>query len=435
VVVDCVNTATGLSYQDVFVGANKVRERLDHPLDDAGRADVEAFLLSQSVPQIVRHVTVLHRALVDVGARVYVKVGTTGTGGMGLNIPYTHGEDRPSRVLMAKTEAGFGHTGLLFLAARTPGGPVIKEVKPAAMIGFKGVASAAIRRRGRPVEVVRPRALPLDGLTAYEEPADTYATDGPLVVPVVDTGENGVFSRGEFAAITALGQMEFVTPEEIAALVEREALGHATGHDVVGALAGAVLGPSYKAGLVRGNAMSALASLETQSALPSIALGQLGPPELSKLLLEIRLLLDVTGSIDALADAGIDDLRRRVDGVLPDHPVLRLGPTIGVPVLSSDGRTLWRGPRLNVPERSGLSERFSLSDAEEVDAWARRGWVDLRPSSLTRWIDRARRIRELGDRPLGAGSHATTIASLDDEEIGGIVAWVLANEFGGHRVA
>ena len=31
---------------------------------------------------------------------------------------------------------------------------------------------------------------------------------GKLRAPLVDTGENGVFTRGEFAAITALGQME-----------------------------------------------------------------------------------------------------------------------------------------------------------------------------------------------------------------------------------
>ena len=51
---------------------------------------------------------------------MYLKVGTTGTGGMGLNIPYTHSEDKPSRKLLAKNETAFGHTGLLFLLARTP---------------------------------------------------------------------------------------------------------------------------------------------------------------------------------------------------------------------------------------------------------------------------------------------------------------------------
>ncbi len=121
VIVDCVNTATGLSYQDVFDGATKVREWIsDKGIDNKSVEDVEALLLSQSAPQIIRHVRFLHRATTEYATKVYLKVGTTGTGGMGLNIPYTHSEDKPSKVLLAKNEAAFGHTGLLFLLARTP---------------------------------------------------------------------------------------------------------------------------------------------------------------------------------------------------------------------------------------------------------------------------------------------------------------------------
>ena len=124
VIVDCVNTATGLSYQDVFDGATKVREWiLDKGIDNKSVEDVEALLLSQSAPQIIRHVRFLHRATTEYATKVYLKVGTTGTGGMGLNIPYTHSEDKPSKVLLAKNEAAFGHTGLLFLLARTPNAP------------------------------------------------------------------------------------------------------------------------------------------------------------------------------------------------------------------------------------------------------------------------------------------------------------------------
>ena len=64
--------------------------------------------------------------------QMYLKV-TTGTGGMGLNIPYTHSEDKPSRNA-CQNETAFGHTGLPFLLARTPNSPIVKEVKPAAMI-------------------------------------------------------------------------------------------------------------------------------------------------------------------------------------------------------------------------------------------------------------------------------------------------------------
>src|SRR6185436_5321566 len=81
--------------------------------DGAARA-LEMLLISQSVPQLVRHVLIIHRAMSEAGTRLYLKVGTTGTGGMGLNIPYTHSEDKPSAKLMTKTAIAFAHTGLLF---------------------------------------------------------------------------------------------------------------------------------------------------------------------------------------------------------------------------------------------------------------------------------------------------------------------------------
>ena len=62
-----------------------------------------------------------------------------------FNIPYTHSEDKPSKKLLAKNEAAFGHTGLLFLLARTPGAPIVKEVKPAAMIGYRGVRVQCVK--------------------------------------------------------------------------------------------------------------------------------------------------------------------------------------------------------------------------------------------------------------------------------------------------
>ena len=86
--------------------------------------------------------------------RVYVKIGTSGTGGMGLNIPYTHSEEKPSRVLLSKSALAGAHTLLLFLMARTPGGPITKEIKPAAAIAWKrigfGPRSCAGGRPGAP---------------------------------------------------------------------------------------------------------------------------------------------------------------------------------------------------------------------------------------------------------------------------------------------
>ena len=99
-VVDSINTATAFAYQDIFHSARDLLARaaagtLDH-------AAVEQHVLTLTVPQLIRHVQIMMEGLRRADTRAYVKVGTSGTGGMGFNIPYTHSEERPSRTLMTK---------------------------------------------------------------------------------------------------------------------------------------------------------------------------------------------------------------------------------------------------------------------------------------------------------------------------------------------
>jgi hypothetical protein len=439
VIVDCVNTATGLSYQDVFSGVDTLRHWLtDDGIPAGGVKDVEAFLLSQSVPQLVLHMRLLQRATTEHGTRVYVKCGTTGTGGMGMNIPYTHSEDKPSKVLLAKTEAGFGHTGLMFLLARTPGAPVVKEVKPAAMIGYKAVRTLPVSDKHGNRRLVEPRAAAAGGPVDLREPVETFEDRGELRVPVVDTGENGVFTRGEFAAITALGQMEYITPEEIARVIVLEIRGANSGQDVISAIDSSVLNPSYKAGLLRSVALRDLRDADEVADLPSVALGRLGPPELSKLLFEAQLLKEVYGTLDAIAGEGAPSPQAAARA-LADHleisKVRLLAPSIGIPILLPDGRTVLRGPRINVPEAPAHRSVVTLDD-DAVDRWARKGWVDLRADNLARWQERVRRMSKARRDLRDAGSAAASIhAYLPSElEIGEVVAWIFNNEMGGYRI-
>ncbi len=443
VIVDGVNTATGLSYQNVFDGARRVLDWMDDgAFDDGGVEDLHTFLLSQSVPQLIRHVRLVHRATREHQTQVYLKCGTTGTGGMGMNIPYTHSEDTPSKVLLAKTEAAFGHTGLLFLLARTPEAPIVKEVKPGAMIGYRAVRTIGVRDRSGNDKLFEPRPIPVGGTLALADTAQSYERVGDLVVTVVDTGENGLFTRGEFAAITAHGQMEYVTPEEIARVVVTEIRGANSGQDVVSSLDSSVMNPSYKAGLLRETALTDLAHAEADSATPSIALGRLGPPELSKLLFEAHLLKECFQTLpgvlfDSDGNArSADDLARCATRRLEDSDVRRMAPSIGIPILSTDGQTLIRGPRINVPELTGHQASVSLDDADDVERWAQTGWIDLRPDNMATWLQPIHKMidarRELRDE----GSAAATIRSYlpDAFEIGEVVAWIFNNELGGYRI-
>jgi NAD(P)-dependent dehydrogenase (short-subunit alcohol dehydrogenase family) len=108
IVVDCVNTATAFAYQNVFDAAARLRR-----LGQAGPVpaeDVERLLATMYMPQLIRHVQIALEAMRRAGTGFYLKVGTAGTGGMGLNIPFTHSEERPSRMLLAKSSVAGAHS-------------------------------------------------------------------------------------------------------------------------------------------------------------------------------------------------------------------------------------------------------------------------------------------------------------------------------------
>jgi hypothetical protein len=280
------------------------------------------------------------------------------------------------------------------------------------------------------------REVECSGELSLREDVKGYARSGRLRVPVVDTGENGVFTRGEFVAITALGQMEYVTPEEIAVTVVLEIRGANTGNDAISAMDGAVMTPSYKAGLVRSVAIRDLAVAEQEAGIPSVALGRLGPPELSKLLFEAELLRSAFGSLEAVAHAAPAELSARCEAAIEPSGTRRTAPSIGIPILLPDGKRLLRGPRINVPELEGHKSTVTLGDPVKVNAWADKGWIDLRPANMERWRKRCEKMLAARATLRDEGSAAASIKSFmaTEFEIGELVAWIFNNEMGGYRV-
>ncbi len=442
--------ATSPLLPDVRASLNEavVRERGEHLLTELqqGVAELakmrkeatrafETLVLSQSVPQLIRHVILILRAMEEVGTRLYLKIGTTGTGGMGLNIPYTHGEDKPSAKLMSKTAVAFAHTGLMFLMARTTGAPVVKEIKPAAMIGYADITMRAITERGEPVYRYSTKNEPLHQSLLLRDDPGHYEKLGKLKMVVVDTGENGLFTKGEFEAITSIRQMEFITPEEIASKVVLEIKGSNTGSDVIAAIDGAVLDPTYRAGYLRRSALDEIERLERETGVPSIALGQLGPPESAKLLYEAYLLkvrYGTLGTVLKQRPRKIADALYRY--LLRNDDLCQTITSIGLPILAPDGTRILRGPFIRIPERSDTN-RVPLS-AEDVDKYARKGWIDLRPENFARWKERFEKMRRAQQQIRGRGSAAVNMEAYlaEDIRIGDVVAWVFNNEEIGYRI-
>jgi len=360
---------------------------------------------------------------------------------------------------MAKTAVAFAHTGLLFLAARTEGSPVYKELKPAAMIGYRSVAVHEVpgyvwERQGdrfvkrhalsRPLYRARSASLaePLDtrpDTSVFEVAKDAGGARRTLRLACVNTGENGWFAHGEFEAITALDQMEMITPEEIARGAAQELCGRQTGRDVLAALDASILGPTYKGGLLRQVALDRISTIEKEGSVPSIALGDLGPPQLSKYLFELYLMRAAYGTIEATA-VGLRgaDAGTRLEAVLEQHPEVRdTIVSVGIPILLPDGATYLRGPEIKIPGYDPAVGPHPAS-AEEIDAYAAKGWVDLRGRSLLRWAERLDHL--VASRRGGSAGASDSMSQesygRDDFRIGEVVAWVFANEpeFRGFRI-
>jgi hypothetical protein len=439
-IVDAVNTATGIAYQDIYKTSRLAYQALRDGTDL--RESLETMLLTDYVPQLIRHVQVLYLAMVTAGTGAYVKIGTSGTGGMGLNIPYTHSEEKPSRVLLSKSALAGAHTLLLFLMARTPGGPITKEIKPAAAIAWKRIGFGEILRQGRPVALYDPgepeglvpgaRFRPLD-------PARARPTGETLKSVFIDTGENGIFSLEEFSAITTGESMEFITPEEIADVVAREIVGGNTGHDVINALDNAVMGPTYRAGLMRHWVLEKLRALEKQHGVDSVAFENLGPPRLSKLLHEADLLRRTYGTMEGVRTADPAEMSRRLaEDVSRDATRRREIVSIGIPILLPDGRLL-RGPELKIPTVVAGTESYEVS-AERIETWAWAGWVDLREANMARWKGRFARIQAEMDAipPRDTSSRFLRDRQFWGEEgfiqPGKVVGWIFATEEQGARM-
>lgn len=403
IIIDSINSATAIAYQDIFQGARDTlrhmkKARSAHNVDEVFAA-TERLLCTLYMPQLIRHVQLLYRSMHASKTSIYVKIGTSGTGGMGLNIPYTHSEERPSSVLLSKSAVAGAHTMLLFLMGRTPDAPITKEIKPTAAIAWKKVSYGEVKRRGKPIELVDcppAKAVKLSGTLRIRMKEFAAPLHKTLKSVFIDTGENGIFSHGEFQAIATPGQMEFVTAEEIAESAIYEIKGGNTGHDIINALDNATLAPTYRAGYLFESAHKAMADLERRHGVDSIAFEVLGPPRLSKLLYEAYLLKLCFHDMKTVAGTRSSTLSRRLLAeVQKDRDLRARIISIGIPILLPGGKTLLRSDTIKIPPFQGENE-IQISP-KKVNLWAHDGWVDLRIENMELWKTRFKEIVRMAE--------------------------------------
>ncbi len=443
IIIDCINTATAIAYQNIYKSYYDVMKITRSKEKDFEQLRIasEKMICSSYVPQLIRHVQVLYNSMVKFNTKYYFKVGTSGTGGMGLNIPFTHSEEKPSRVLLSKTSVAGAQTLLLFLMARTPKGPMIKEIKPTASIAWKKITYGEIRKKGRPIPLFdvdfnKPEVL--KNTFASKEERE-FKKKGTLKTVYIDTGENGIFSRGEFEAITTNGQMEFVTPEEIAENIYRELIGGNTGNDVISALDSSAMEPSYRAGFLQHSAVEKIKQLEKKHNTNSVAFEMLGPPRLSKLLYEAHLIKLVYGNFEKFIKDTSKNSTRKILDLLKKNSALRNEiVSIGVPILLPDGKRVFRGPDVKIPAMS-KGEELKLTK-QNVEKWTHDCWLDTRESNWKEWKKRfVNIIKDTNKNTDNSFSSRVTFHhnywhNFNDINIGKIVGWIFINEEKGLRM-
>ena len=443
IIIDCINTATAIAYLDIYKSFHnmlKVANSKERDFDKLKEYS-ERLICSTYIPPLIRHVQLLYNSMLKFNTKFYFKVGTSGTGGMGLNIPFTHSEEKPSRVLLSKSSVAGAQTLLLFLMARTPEGPKIKEIKPTASIAWKKITYGEIRKKNKPIsiyDVDMKKAEELKG-TITGKAEKEYKRKGSLKTVYIDTGENGIFSRGEFEAITTNGQMEFVTPEEIAENIYRELIGGNTGNDIISALDSSAMEPSYRAGFLQHSAVKRIKQLEKKNKTHSVAFEMLGPPRLSKLLYEAHLIRLIYGNFRNFINDNPKNCTKKILGLITKNSALRNEiVSIGVPILLPDGKKVLRGPDMKIP---ALAPGESLKlDKKKVEKWTHDCWVDLRESNWKSWKTRfANIIKDTEKNYDGSYSSRVTFDynywdNFDGINIGKIVGWIFINEEKGLRM-
>ncbi|MCB0729615.1 MAG: short-chain dehydrogenase [Ignavibacteriae bacterium] len=443
IIVDSINSATGIAYQDIYTTYHTITKTIENnPSKEALAAETEKLLCTQYIPQLIRHVQILYNSMNKTETKIYLKIGTSGTGGMGLNIPYTHSEEKPSRVLLSKSSVAGAHTLLLFLMGRTPEGAITKEIKPTGAIAWKRITFDEITKRGKPIQLVdasMENILSLEDELSLNLDKKFNVTGENLKSVFIDTGENGTFSRGEFEAISAEGQMEYVTPEEIASDAIYEIKGGNTGHDIINALDNATLEPTYRAGYLQHTAVQKLEELEELHGVSSVAFELLGPPRLSKLLHELNLIKRVVGEMQKIVAADAAQLSNDTyDLIVEDEKLRSEIISIGIPILMADGKSLLRGNEMKIPPFRGENKLKITKD--KIDLWAHDGWVDLRIGNMEIW---KKRIQSIMDEAIQIAENDTSSLHVRTKkywnnfkqiDIGKVVSWIFIHEEKGKRM-
>lgn len=381
----------------------------------------ENVLVNDFTTKIINFVSGLKLAMETFRVQKYIKVSTTGLGGMGFNMPYTHGDNPTynlSNALMGKISASGVLHQLLWNLQHTKGLD-ISVVVPGTFVGVDSVMKddvdndfGFVKKRLK----IYPKTIEFGKEMMYND----CEVGDVLKFEVVRAGENHVYSMPELATLTALGQMEAITKEEVADAVIKDIIGQ-TKSSIFEAMNKNMLKPTY----LGRDMVKRILSNNKVNRDNGIATGNLGVTT-AKHLYELYLIKKIIPTLkSALSDdLDISTITEKVNMVLvKDQNLIDEIVSLGIAIITNNNQ-LYVGDYTLAPSKL---ERKILTE-ENVNKWAEIGWVDLRGKNIEYWITQIKDVwkKRLDFKNIDNINYLNNnlISLCDDYDIGEILAMI-----------
>ena len=369
-IIDAINSATVL-------GKAYNPEQTKKSFYDNSNYCCKNIMAYDYTTKIINFVYSLKYAMEKYSVKKYIKVSTTGLGGMGINMPYTHGDNpkiQLSSALMGKISASGVLHQLLWNLSHTKGIDV-SLIIPSTFVGYDSVLDEPIETdKG----LLKTRDMPVPIQLEYGKQLkyNKLTENGYLKFPVVRAGENHVYSQLELNVLTAIGQMEAITKEEVANHVIN-CIDGKTNNDILSAMDKNMLLPTYLGREMIYEINEKIDSIGSKNY--GIATGNLGVT-LSKQLYELFLIKKCFDTVSELKKASNKQLTELVNHKI-DKKIIQEIITLGIPIITNDGK-IYIGDYSLVP---ALDDNNKVLTEQNLESWSKIGWVDLRENNLVEW--------------------------------------------------
>ncbi len=383
-IIDAINIATAVGYQQcVHDAVRKALENENNP--DYKGSYLYEIAKSVPSPPIIRFVQSLQCAMKEFSVERYIKISTTGLGGMGFNIKYTHGdlgEEGLSTKLLGKVSAAGILFKLLLTLSHTPGFNV-NVVVPAALIGWEemGRREVSISAKGKNIPLIDSDPVPLSSIADvknenYKSYIMVRRFNENLRDVVVKSGENNDYGWHDMASITAPGQMGCITKEEVAEAVI-DIIHNKLDKCALRAFDVAQMNCTERALEMRKGLMEKMENMAKELGVPSTSYMNLGP-KIAKYLWELEIISKVTSSFKEALNTDPENLTANAERFIKDNKRWRaIILTCGLAIITQN--------YLYCPESMKDEKGKPLLSFSEIIASAPKQCVDLRLERIAEW--------------------------------------------------